>query len=64
MTLRNLWCMACGKWTAQDPTRDEVACTECGDAYACQDCGFEIDRRGVCQRRAADAGACDQARED
>lgn len=50
----SFWCNECREWTtvAGDPPTSERSfwCRECGEPYLCDECGYDIDRFGDCQR--------------
>jgi predicted RNA-binding Zn-ribbon protein involved in translation (DUF1610 family) len=57
----SFWCNGCHRWTtvAGDPPTSERSfwCRDCGEEYVCDECGWEINRFGECQR-PADMGPC------
>lgn len=47
------YCDTCERWTNVEEDRYSAAqfwCTTCGSEYHCQECGYDIDRAGYCQR--------------
>lgn len=53
---RTFWCNECQKWTPVEEEYDAKAnlsgfyCKVCGESYLCDECGYDIDRSGQCQR--------------
>lgn len=51
---REFYCDNCEAWTPVAPTAwGGVRCERCGDEFTCGECGYEIDRNGVCERCGA-----------
>lgn len=46
----DFWCNECQKWTPVKNYPDGFGCSRCGEHYLCDECGYEIDRSGECQR--------------
>lgn len=44
------WCNECQKWTAVEEDGKSFWCKRCGESYLCDECGYDIDRSGECQR--------------
>src|SRR5579862_172149 len=52
-----MWCDECQQWTdvhecdelCDDPDGG-FGCAVCHEWYKCQECGYEVDRSGTCQR--------------
>jgi hypothetical protein len=58
------WCNNCDRRTRWAQEWDGVRCYDCGDDFTCDECGFEIDRHGDCQRQLVigDEGKCPSRR--
>lgn len=49
------WCNTCHRWTAviENPENEnDFWCGRCGEEYLCDECGYDIDRKGYCQRES------------
>lgn len=46
----------------EDDEKQEPYCHICGEAFVCQECGFEVDGTGECQRFESEGIEEDQRR--
>lgn len=44
------YCEVCGGWTPAAIRQGSVVCQDCGDPFACGECGAPIDAEGNCLR--------------
>lgn len=51
-----MFCRRCDTWEFPAVNDDEsTECSECGRAFECDDCGYDVDETGQCLRPAVDA---------
>lgn len=66
---QRFWCDDCQDWTlvagtedwADEPDEDDARCAQCDEPFRCGECGYEIDKKGACQR-PPNLGVCPEAK--